>query len=100
MKLGMPVYQGVNMLDVAGPLEMFYWAGQSKPLQSVLVSADGGAVTAMNGVRFEAQASFAETPKLDILWVPGGDPDALEITMSNPDGPYFRYLRQVAAEAT
>jgi len=42
MKLGMPVYQGVNMLDVAGPLEMFYWAGQSKPLQSVLVSADGG----------------------------------------------------------
>lgn len=26
MKLGMPVYQGVNMLDVAGPLEMFYWA--------------------------------------------------------------------------
>ena len=100
MKLGMPVYQGVNMLDVAGPLEMFYWAGQSKPLQSVLVSADGGAVTAMNGVRFEAQASFAETPKLDILWVPGGDPDALEIMMKNPDGPYFRYLRQVAAEAT
>jgi hypothetical protein len=43
MKLGMPVYQGVNMLDVAGPLEMFYWAGQSKPLESVLVSADGGA---------------------------------------------------------
>jgi cyclohexyl-isocyanide hydratase len=100
MKLGMPVYQGVNMLDVAGPLEMFYWAGQSKPLESVLVSADGGAVTAMNGVRFEAQASFAETPKLDILWVPGGDPDALEIMMKNPDGPYFRYLRQVAAEAT
>jgi transcriptional regulator GlxA family with amidase domain len=99
MKLGMPVYQGVNMLDVAGPLEMFYWAGQSKPLETVLVSADGGAVTAMNGVRFEAQASFAETPKLDILWVPGGDPSALEIMMKNPDGPYFRYLREVAADA-
>jgi transcriptional regulator GlxA family with amidase domain len=100
MKLGMPVYQGVNMLDVAGPLEMFYWAGQGKPLETVLVSADGGAVTAMNGVRFEAQASFAEAPKLDILWVPGGDPSALEIMMKNPDGPYFRYLRQVATEAT
>jgi hypothetical protein len=29
MKLGMPVYQGINLLDVSGPLEMFYWAGRS-----------------------------------------------------------------------
>src|ERR1041384_4880300 len=28
VRLGIPVYQGVNLLDVAGPLEMFYWAGQ------------------------------------------------------------------------
>ena len=28
MKLGIPVYEGVNLLDVAGPLEMFYWAGR------------------------------------------------------------------------
>jgi putative intracellular protease/amidase len=58
VKLGIPIYQGVNLLDVSGPLEMFYWAGQSNDLETVLVSSDGGAVTSMRGVRFEAHASF------------------------------------------
>jgi hypothetical protein len=35
MKLGIPVYDGVNLLDMAGPLEMFYWAGQDNPLETV-----------------------------------------------------------------
>ena len=26
MKIGIPVYDGVDMLDVAGPFEMFDWA--------------------------------------------------------------------------
>jgi len=42
------VYEGVNLLDVAGPLEMFYWVGR-KDLETVLVSSDGGAVTSLNG---------------------------------------------------
>jgi len=28
MKIGMPVYQGVDLLDVAGPHEMFGWMNQ------------------------------------------------------------------------
>lgn len=93
MKLGIPVYEGVNLLDVAGPLEMFFWAGQGHDLESILVSQDGGPVTAMNGVRFEAQASFAQAAALDIIWVPGGAPDALAVMMRNADGLYFQYLR-------
>jgi transcriptional regulator GlxA family with amidase domain len=100
MRLGIPVYEGVNLLDVTGPLEMFYWAGQDNDLQTVLVSSDGKPVTSINGVRFEAQASFAQTPALDILWVPGGDPDALQAIMKDPNSPYLQYLRQVAANAT
>jgi transcriptional regulator GlxA family with amidase domain len=100
MKLGIPVYQGVNLLDVAGPLEMFYWAGQENDLKTVLVSSDGGAVRSINGVCFEAQASFAQTPALDILWVPGGDPEALAAIMKDPNSPYLQYLRRIAANAT
>jgi transcriptional regulator GlxA family with amidase domain len=100
MKLGIPVYEGVNLLDVAGPLEMFYWAGTSHDLQTVLVSSDGGGVTSINGVHFEAHASFAQTPALDVLWVPGGKPEALATIMKDPDSPYLQYLRQVAAGAT
>ena len=100
MRLGIPVYEGVNLLDVAGPLEMFYWASRDNPLETVLVSADGGGVTSLNGVYFKAQASFAQTPALDILWVPGGKPAALEAIMRDEYSSYLQYLRQIARSAT
>jgi cyclohexyl-isocyanide hydratase len=79
---------------------MFYWASQShKNLEIVLVSADGYLVTSIEGVRFEAQSSFAQTPALDVLWVPGGSPAALAALMKDPNSPYLNYLRQVAAGA-
>jgi transcriptional regulator GlxA family with amidase domain len=100
VRLGIPVYEGVNLLDVAGPLEMFYWADQeTNKLQTVLVSADGGGVTSINGVYFKAQASFAQTPSLDVLWVPGGKPAALEAIMNDSNSPYLQYLRQIAVNA-
>ena len=101
MKLGIPIYQGVNLLDVAGPLEMFYWAGEETKgdLTSILISEDGKAVTSINDVQFMPHKSFASAPALDVLWVPGGDPKVLATMMRNPDGPYFQYLRQVAVNA-
>ena len=99
MKLGIPIYEGVNLLDVAGPLEMFFWASLKQDLQPVLVSEDGGAVTSANKVCFKAQASFADTLSLDIVWVPGGLPDALVGIMKDPKSPYLKYLRQVAVNA-
>jgi cyclohexyl-isocyanide hydratase len=100
MRLGIPVYEGVDLLDVAGPAEMFYWAGKDQPLETLILSEDGGPVTAMNGIRFEVQASFADVPALDVVWVPGGDPEVLGQIMSDPGSPYLAYLRQVAEDAT
>jgi transcriptional regulator GlxA family with amidase domain len=97
-KLGIPIYQDVNLLDVTGPLEMFHWVGEDQ-LKPVLVSEDGKGVTSINKVHFDAHASFADTPTLDILWVPGGAPEALAAMMRNPDSPYLKYLNQVAAHA-
>ncbi|HEY1527534.1 MAG TPA: DJ-1/PfpI family protein [Candidatus Angelobacter sp.] len=99
MKLGIPVYEGVDLLDVAGPYEMFKWVDASKGLDVVIVSADGRPVKTLNGVRFEPHASFAATPSLDVLWVPGGAPEVLGQIMSDPDSPYLVYLRKVAAGA-
>jgi cyclohexyl-isocyanide hydratase len=100
MRLGIPVYEKVDLLDVAGPAEMFYWAGQSQPLETVILSQDGCSVTALNGIRIGAQAAFADMPVLDVLWVPGGAPDMLGQIMKDPDHPYLQYLRQVAKKAT
>ena len=99
MKLAIPVYEGVNLLDVAGPYEMFKWVDAKKGLDVVIVSADGRPVKTMNGIRFEPHASFAATPSLDVLWVPGGDPEVLGKIMSDPASPYLAYLRKVAPGA-
>jgi transcriptional regulator GlxA family with amidase domain len=99
MKLGIPVYEGVNLLDVAGPYEMFSWARESTDLQTVIVSWDGRPVTTVNGLRFEADASFSDVPALDVLWTPGGDPKAVTAIMSDLESPYLAYLRQVASGA-
>jgi len=103
MKLGIILYEGVNLLDVAGPLEMFTWASRDLPagqsLDILLISQDGQSVQTMNQVTLGAHASFGETPALDVVWVPGGDVDALRTMMASAQAPYFVYLRQVAARA-
>jgi cyclohexyl-isocyanide hydratase len=71
----------------------------SKGLEVVIVSSNGCSVKTLNGIRFEAHASFADTPALDVLWVPGGDPEQLGKIMSDPASPYLAYLRKVAAGA-
>jgi len=103
MKLGIPVYDGVNLLDVAGPLEMFTWVNPpdpANPLESMLLSEKGNPVTSINNARFHVHGSFDDAPSLDVIWVPGGDPEALSRIMSDPQSPYLNYLKQIARDAT
>lgn len=100
MIIGIPVYQRVDLLDVAAPYELLNWMNVPKKVVDVfLISADGKRVTTRDGMCFEAHKSFAEAPKLDVLWVPGGDPAALTKLMSGPDRAYLDYLRRVAGKA-
>ncbi|MEO6817648.1 MAG: DJ-1/PfpI family protein [Edaphobacter sp.] len=99
MKLGIPVYEGVDLLDVTGPYEMFNWVDKSKSLETIILSHDGGPVTSLNGLRFDAHACFKDVPTLDVLWVPGGAPAVLKTIMQDPHSAYIAYLRQVAKHA-
>jgi cyclohexyl-isocyanide hydratase len=100
MILGIAAYEGVDLLDVAGPFEMFSWVPPAKGLTSLILSIDGAPVTSGNGVQFSPHASFDQIPALDVLWVPGGAPDRLSVMMSDPQSPYLAYLRQVAERAS
>jgi transcriptional regulator GlxA family with amidase domain len=71
MMLGMPVYEGVNLLDVAGPWEMFNWVDADRTFKTVIVSEDGRPVTTMNGITFEAHASFAKARRSACSGYPG-----------------------------
>ena len=90
--IGMPVYDSVDMLDVTGPYEMFTWAG----FEIELVAAESRMHCFREGFRFEVLKSFAEaSPDYAALWVPGGDPAALNVLMK--DETYLGFLRDKAA---
>ncbi|MDF3062008.1 MAG: DJ/PfpI family protein [Microvirga sp.] len=103
MIIGMPVYDGVDLLDVAGPHEILKWmpkdaAGSAIDVQ--IVAQEVGCVTTRDGFTFMAKRSFADVQALDVLWVPGGEPQALKRLMTEEKQTYLNFLRRVAATAT
>lgn len=96
MKIGIPVYDGVDMLDVAGPFEMFDWAD----FDVEIVAAKPGMKRFRNrGFPFEVAKSFAECTQYDAVWIPGGDPDALTEIINDPHHTYVQFLTRQAAGA-
>jgi putative intracellular protease/amidase len=95
MLIGMPVYEGVNLLDVTGPYEMFGWAD----LDVRLFAEAPGLVACRGGLSIEVTAGFDHAPAFDVLWVPGGDPNALARLMGDPRRVYLDFLLQQSAHA-
>ena len=76
-RVGYLVFDGIQALDLFGPLESFQEANESlegKRLryQNVIVSEDGHSVISSSGVEICAQKSIRECPPLDTLIIPGG----------------------------
>lgn len=70
------IYEGVYLLDFAGPLEIFNDAmeNDTNPAFSVfLVSPDGNPVKAHTGTAITPQFSINNSPQPDVLVIPGGD---------------------------
>lgn len=68
--LGMVVFDGFELLDVFGPLEMF---GMLKDrVEIVMIAQKAGPVKSGAGPATIADFGFADAPKLDILMIPGG----------------------------
>jgi len=89
--IGVPVYQGVDLLDVTAPFEVLKWMDPKLDLRLISGKA-GETIVARGGFKFLSSHSFDETPALDVLWTPGGDPDALKLIMSGKDQTYIKFL--------
>lgn len=79
MLVGIPVYHFVDLLDIAGPVEMLNWAG----FDITIAARHKGRIQTRSGVVIEADTSFDDAPRFDILWTPGGDPAALAERMED-----------------
>ncbi|GAB5518178.1 MAG: DJ-1/PfpI family protein [Rhodothermales bacterium] len=72
--LGILLFDGVEVLDFAGPFEVFSVAGELHPgLVSVVTVAERmRPVTTVNGLSVNPAVDFGQAPSLDVLVVPGG----------------------------
>ena len=68
--LGVVLFEGFELLDVFGPLEMFGLAADHFEIR--LISETGGVVASRQGPKSVCDDSFQSAPAVDVLLVPGG----------------------------
>jgi transcriptional regulator GlxA family with amidase domain len=92
------VFEDAEVLDVAGPYEVFSVAGRRQglePFEVRLVAEQPGPVTLRNGFQVIPHATLAEGAAADIIVVPGGQGTRRE--MHNPV--ILAWVRAAAARA-
>ena len=102
MILGIPIYEGVDLLDVAAPYEVFNLMNQidsSVAADVCLVAENARSVKTRDGFEMKPQKTFARVPELDVLWVPGGAPPALKKLMNGRSRTYLNYLISASKNA-
>ena len=65
------VYEGMELLDFAGPAEVFSVAGGGRAFEVFTVAASPGPVKSL-GFAFTPHYTLGDCPKVDVLVVPGG----------------------------
>ena len=78
MRIGIVVFEQVDLLDVGGPYEVFLTAsrlverdGGEAPFEVLTLGLTGEPVAAYGGLRLIPQATLADSGPLDVLVVPG-----------------------------
>lgn len=66
------VHTGVELLDFAGPGEVFAAAGRGRAFRVVTVAAAKGPITSQQFLKVLPEFDLADCPKPDVLVLPGG----------------------------
>ena len=67
------IFDGVEILDFAGPAEVFIVASQRTPFRVFTVAPTSELIKTMGGITIKPDYSFKDAPPPDILVVPGGN---------------------------
>lgn len=86
------LFTGVELLDFAGPAEVFQASG--RPFNVYTVAASVEPITSQGFVKVVPQYSIENCPKPDLLVIPGG---ATTATQNNPE--VIAWVKRVSGEA-
>lgn len=107
--VAIPVYDGVDLMDIAAPREMFTWP-KSDTLEMVVYfigQEDSSGrfpaipVSTRDGLKIIPDAAYGDKAiqSPNLIWVPGGAPDALSAIRSNPEDALLSYVRDKGQNA-
>jgi putative intracellular protease/amidase/YHS domain-containing protein len=88
------IYEGMELLDFAGPGEVFAVAGQGRAFNVFTVAATSRTVTSQGFVSVAPRYTLADCPKVDVLVVPGG---ATRIPLADPAA--VEWIRKTSRDA-
>ncbi len=71
--VGILVFEGVELLDFTGPAEVFAIAGHGSMFKVVTIAETKAPFATMGGLTFTPSHTYADTPALGVLVVPGGN---------------------------
>ena len=80
--VGIFLFDNVEVLDFAGPFEVFSVTSQLnnfEPFSVFTISENGEEINTVNGLNVLPDFSFEDHPDIDILVVPGGDGTKIEM---------------------
>ncbi len=110
MRIGILLFDQVDLLDVGGPYEVFLTAsrlvvrdGGAPPFEVLTVAATAEPVVAFGGLRLTPHTKLEACGALDVLVIPGAvDIDAVvsDATLLDAVGPVARGARVVASVCT
>jgi len=102
--IGIYLFDGVEVLDFAGPFEVFSTAARvhgrqeppsPPPFVVVTVGHGPGPIVARGGLRVQPAFGFEDHPELDVVIIPGG---AIDAELERPE--FEAWLRRVGSSAT
>lgn len=103
--IGIPVYPGVDLLDVAGAREVFYWMGEQstdRRFRTLVLAEQRGPVPTHAGLPIVPDLTFDEFDAsgdvLDLIWVPGAADSTLAPMLG--DTPFRARIQNLAAGAS
>ena len=91
IQVGIILFDGVQIIDFAGPYEVFGQAG----FGVVTLSRDGKPITTEMGLKVTPDHAFKDAPAIDLLLVPGGD-----VVHAMKDVELLHFVRERSAIAT
>jgi putative intracellular protease/amidase len=91
LTVGILIFDQVEVLDVAGPFEVFAVSRlneerrqeESSPFRVLLLSENMDKVSAIGGLRFIPDVTIDNCPELDLLIVPGGRGTRTQVKNAN-----------------